>query len=73
MVAPQVGLSYAIASKSQLEVDVQLSSSFDAVVPQSSLLPMMHWDGRSPTALIGQVEARLAAGARSCFVNHGRP
>ena len=30
----------------------------------SSALPILSWDGRTPTSLIGQVEANLAAGMR---------
>lgn len=32
--------------------------------PASSMLPILSWDGRTPTSLIGHVEASLAGGMR---------
>ncbi len=52
---------------------MQLSSSRDAVILTSSTLPVLSWDGRTPTTLIGQVEARLAVGARFAVLANTTP
>jgi hypothetical protein len=39
-------------------------AAHDALIFASSMLPVLNWDGRTPMSLIGQVEARLAAGTR---------